>query len=679
MVSSHTSPHGEAEEQKAREPKEEVFQVCQGGHRNVLPPFLRLRTPEAWAWWEKHASSEVLHLLAQGVEPNFCCPPLPLIPQGRSVSDQEAALHIIQEYIQQGAAKEVQMQGTAYLVPWFVLKKQELGGGEKIRLISDCRAVNKYLSPKPFKLDHWKDIFPCLRQGDFAVKLDLKDAYFHLELSEKIKPFVRLLIGDRVFQMEGACFGLSTLPQLWMKVMGVFLKKWRAQGLQVFIYLDDILLVGRSKDLVQRQLHIMLEDLDTAGMGLNSKKSVLTPCQQVNHLGFTIDLKKGLLMVPPEKLKTVRKELGKLLTNSALSCRKMAAILGQVRSFLTALPFLRAFTDQLQVFVGRQEREGWDRRIPIPAELKSQVQELKEVFAEWAGRPLQGGRVAVRNIHSDSSTSGWGGLDIDTGKLIQEFWREESSLHINIKELRAAMASVQALAKEGEQVNLSVDNTVSYFYLKKGGGKLQHFNSLLRPFLRWCNQRGISLNLNLVRSEDMLADGISRWTADPGDYRLDRKIFTKILDIFQPILTPKVDMFASPGNHQLELFVARWPHHQAVGCNALEVDLTAEVYRSCWANPPWSIIGDWLYRLRLNPQVTCLMAVPYWVGTTWWPLLVRMHVRQTPVVLVQPREGLFTSCLGLRMPPTRWPLLCLLLSGKNYREGKFLLKISHHI
>ena len=63
-----------------------------------------------------------------------------------------------------------------------------------------------------------------------------------------------------------------------------------------------------------------------------------------------------------------------------------------------------------------------------------------------------------------------GGLDIDTGALIQEYWREEGNLHINIKELRAAMASVQALAKEGEVVNLSVDNAVSYYYLKKGGG-----------------------------------------------------------------------------------------------------------------------------------------------------------------------------------------------------------------
>ena len=122
------SPHGEAEEAKARVPRGEVSPQSQGGSHQEIPPFLRLRSADAWAWWEQHASPEILQLLAEGVEPNFCCPLLPVMPQGRSVSDQEAALQIMAEYIQQGAAKEVSMQGTSYLVPWFVLKKSELGG-----------------------------------------------------------------------------------------------------------------------------------------------------------------------------------------------------------------------------------------------------------------------------------------------------------------------------------------------------------------------------------------------------------------------------------------------------------------------------------------------------------------------------------------------------------------------
>ena len=72
-------------------------------------------------------------------------------------------------------------------------------------------------------------------------------------------------------------------------------------------------------------------------------------------MGFIINFKEGYLQVPSEKLKTVRKELGEMVTKTHMSCRKMAAILGTVRIFLTALPFLRAFTDQHRAFVQKAQ------------------------------------------------------------------------------------------------------------------------------------------------------------------------------------------------------------------------------------------------------------------------------------------------------------------------------------
>ena len=220
----------------------------------------------------------------------------------------------------------------------------------------------------------------------------------------------------------------------------------------------------------------------------------------ITHLGFQVNLAEGRLEVPPQKLKTVRKELGKLVTNSQITCRKMAAILGQVRSFLQALPFLRAFTDLMVHFVDQQVTQGWDKKLPIPVELKKQVVEVKELLQNWKGREF-GGPTSVRNIHSDSSTQGWGAIDLTSGQKLQDFWRSEQGLHINLKELKAAMAAVESFAKEGETIQLTVDNRVAYSYLKKGGGRLGHFNSLLRPFLKWCTEKNLKVVVNWVTSE----------------------------------------------------------------------------------------------------------------------------------------------------------------------------------
>ena len=202
----------------------------------------------------------------------------------------------------------------------------------------------------------------------WAAKIDLKHAYFHLPMAEKMKPYLRLQVGQEVFQFQSACFGLSTLPQLWMSLMRVLQKEWRKQGIICFTYLDDILIVGTSETSVARSLEFVCNSLQDAGMTINKEKSILTPSQVVKHLGFEVNFEKGVLQVPSEKLKNVRKELGKLVTKENITCRKMAAVLGSVRSFLTALPFLRAFTDQMLAFVRKNSEVGWDSPLEIPAE-----------------------------------------------------------------------------------------------------------------------------------------------------------------------------------------------------------------------------------------------------------------------------------------------------------------------
>ena len=141
----------------------------------------------------------------------------------------------------------------------------------------------------------------------WAAKIDLKHAYFHLQIAEGLRPYMCIQVEQKVYQFQAACFGLSTLPQQWQSVMKVFLKKWRKQGISAWVYLENILLVGNGPQAVQKHLQIMLQDLENSGMVVNQKKSQLVPTQQVEHLGFMVDLKRGVLLVPQEKMNTIRK------------------------------------------------------------------------------------------------------------------------------------------------------------------------------------------------------------------------------------------------------------------------------------------------------------------------------------------------------------------------------------
>ncbi len=114
--------------------------------------------------------------------------------------------------------------------------------------------------------------------------------------------------------------------------------------------------------------------------------------------------------------------------------------------------------------------------MPITPDMKDQVKGIGLLLNSWQGRS-SAGKTVVRKIYTDSSTQGWGALDLTSGQKLHEFWRTEKGLHINIKELKAAISAVHSLAKKGETVHLTIDNQVAYSYLRKAGGKLPQFNS----------------------------------------------------------------------------------------------------------------------------------------------------------------------------------------------------------
>ena len=322
----------------------------------IMPHRLRMEFP----WWKQHASWEVCNLIAQGLQADR---PLPVTlschPCVRSQEDTQLALEVLKEYVEVGAVTVIHESMARHLIPWFLIKKLK-GEKTKLRLISDCRELNQFFKYQPFRLDNWSNIFPVLRQGMWAAKLDLRHAYFHLRLRRELKPFVCLKLGNQTFQFQSACFRLAPLPHHWQQLMKTFLKRWRQLGILVWIYLDDILLVGNSASAVRSHVRHVLTDMDDAGLIVNKEKSILDPVQELDHLGFHLNLKEGLLQVPSSKLKMVRRELGKLCTHESISARKMAAILGSTRAFLMAMPFLRAFADQTVQFVAHHSLQSWD-------------------------------------------------------------------------------------------------------------------------------------------------------------------------------------------------------------------------------------------------------------------------------------------------------------------------------
>ena len=115
---------------------------------------------------------------------------------------------------------------------------------------------------------------------------------------------------------------------------------------------------------------------------VNFKKSMLEPTQYLEHLALEVDFAMGELRFPAYKRRDFRRELAKLIRLTHATPRKVAAILGKVRSALFALPALRAFTDALVAFVNHHQHVGWDKVLPLPLLLKAELLQV----GGWVGR-----------------------------------------------------------------------------------------------------------------------------------------------------------------------------------------------------------------------------------------------------------------------------------------------------
>ena len=158
------------------------------------------------SWWCSNAARRLVNILQHGVFPHLS---LPSFVVGawvvHSVEELAFAREVIQEYLSLGAVEPCSLCGLRFSVPWFVLSKVEPSGSIKRRFITNMRPINKFIACSPFKLDHWGIVFPMLRKGMYAAKVDLSHAYFHIPLSSNVARYIGVEVDGSCYRFRSQC------------------------------------------------------------------------------------------------------------------------------------------------------------------------------------------------------------------------------------------------------------------------------------------------------------------------------------------------------------------------------------------------------------------------------------------------------------------------------------------
>ena len=194
--------------------------------------------------------------------------------------------------VEKGAVELAPLPSPGFYSRLFVVMK----ASESWKPVIDLSTLNLHVLQSPFKMETPQSVLLSVRRGDWMVSLDLKDASLQVPVHPDSRKFHRFVALGQVFQFKALCFGLSTAPQVFSRVMAPVSTFLHRSGIRICRYLDDWLLQASSRDLVLQVIHLCR----SLGIVINVGKSNLVPSQRIVYWECSwIPLLSGLL--PPNQ------------------------------------------------------------------------------------------------------------------------------------------------------------------------------------------------------------------------------------------------------------------------------------------------------------------------------------------------------------------------------------------
>ena len=133
-----------------------------------------------------------------------------------------------------------------------------------------------------------QSVLRSIRPGDWMVSLDLQDAYLQVPVHHDSRRYLRFVVEGRTYQFRVLCFGLTTAPQVFTRIMAPVSAILHKYGVRMLRYLDDWLILASSELACLQSRDRLLTVCTELGIQVNLTKSSLVPTQSLVYLGMEI-------------------------------------------------------------------------------------------------------------------------------------------------------------------------------------------------------------------------------------------------------------------------------------------------------------------------------------------------------------------------------------------------------
>ncbi len=288
--------------------------------------------------WSVVTNDQWVIKAVQGVEIEFSRTPYqmrkphpPHLPQ----EDRALVKEEVGQLMAKGAILELRPQEAqrGFYSNIFLVPKKD----GRMRPVINLKALNYFVDVQHFKMEGMQNVKEMLKPNDWMTKVDLKDAYFTIPISQSHRQYLRFSVDGQNYQFTCLPFGLSSAPWIFTKILKPVTALLREHGVRLVAYIDDFLIMAESKELAQEHTTALVFLLKSLGF-LLSEKSVTIPSQTLDFLGLTVNSLAMRLQVPGEKIKKIRQEARRLLNSAETSARDVSRIVGKMNAMSQGIP-----------------------------------------------------------------------------------------------------------------------------------------------------------------------------------------------------------------------------------------------------------------------------------------------------------------------------------------------------
>lgn len=229
------------------------------------------------------------------------------------------------------------------------------------RLCIDPHDLNKCILDESFLIPTLEDLKTKLNGMKYFTVLDMKDGFWQIALDEESQKLCTFATPFGNYKFLRMPFGIKSGPKVFLKMN----HQNFGDILNVFAYMDDILIIGRTREEHDQALLAVLLRAREKGVKFNLKKMQLA-VTEVKYLGHVFS--EGTIAPDSGRIEAI-KEMGRPKDKTDL--RKFLGVVGTLRPFVSNLS---QYTEALRELLKKNVIYRWtDKQTESFDKIKNEI------------------------------------------------------------------------------------------------------------------------------------------------------------------------------------------------------------------------------------------------------------------------------------------------------------------